>query len=168
MAPKNKKSMVSSVLVTDVVCELNQATELLQAQVDVGMSREEILGSMFAGLLQRTGQLDAASSAEKTQLSNAIALGPWDDDQKKELARAIMGASLAHVSTSASGMRRKNQSCLNLENWLREIVWVGLKQHLQHPRASWSSLLAAAMVGFGVEIPCERTLYRGGRDSELL
>ena len=152
-----KSGCGSGLRVDDVASDLNDAAGLLRSQQSIGLDPTEVLASMFADISAKVKGIPTMSSREKQLLTVAIGEGPWDTEQKKYLATLVRG----HATESAVlPGKRRNQRCLNVENWLDEKVWVYMKTP-GHPRSAKSSVLATCMSKLGIELPCQRTLYRG-------
>ena len=151
-----KKSNVITSKVIDVIQDLHDANGLIESQTAVGLDRDEVINAMFNELAFKVKSLQATSAADKRTLTDAIGNGPWDSEQMKELATLVRAGGCP----SPTSIKRKNQRCFNFENYLVQDAWVYLKSK-EHSRIARTSMLATCHAKAGIELPCERTLYRG-------
>ena len=78
-------------MVEALVAELSDITQLLDSQVKAGLSRDDVLESMYRSWIARLGLVACKYSAkQKAQLTEAINAGPWLEVQVKELARVVL------------------------------------------------------------------------------
>jgi hypothetical protein len=136
--------------------ELADVSALVQSQVDVGMCRDEVVDALCCSWAPRLAGLSHSSQSDKACLTSALTAGPWNDDQRKELARAVLVGS--HDSTTKR--KRPNQKCTHFENFVPEDVWVKLRDTKQYSHLTRSSLVAGVAHSIGIECPDQPTLYR--------
>ena len=71
--------------------ELNEVSDILEAQVSAGMCRDEVLEALFSTWLEKiTSIKDKMKATVITALSSSIKGTPFSTDQKKTLARAVL------------------------------------------------------------------------------
>ena len=137
-----------------IVKELSSLTELVQAQVSIGISEEEALESLFKSWNKRLEAMRVGAGA-KRELTVAVSKGPWTMEQKLALGRAIMHTS----SDGATKTLRKNmQSCRHFENMLTESDWVKLRA--TKSKAAITTMLALRARTLNITCPGEPLLYR--------
>ena len=154
-----KKVAFAGVHSAEVVEDLADAKSLLASQTAVGLDETDVLDSMFKDILAKIRCIHAMSAREKNTLTVAIGDGPWTAEQKKVLATVVRGETAGDNGVVSPG-KRKNQRCVNLENWVDDKSWVFLKTPT-NSRPAKTSVLAMVMSKCGIELPCEKTLYRG-------
>lgn len=147
----------------DLVTELGEVNDVVAAQVEVGMSRDEVVESLYRSWLDRITQLKSKlSNAVVTQLSCAIKNTPFTQDQRTNLARAVLNIG----STNKKVVARSNQKCHNLENFIPEGTWVKMKD-FKMSRNYRLSLIAQVCGRLRIVNPDQPTLYRGVAISEF-
>ena len=157
---KRARSAQSGASVAMVVHELQESSALYTAQVGLGSDGVEVLNAMFKSVYSCVEQLTSVSGSEKVHLTSALTDGPWTADQKGALARVILGVgSPGDAAMACSGHRRKNQRVPQLENYIPEAAILKLKSKALS-RASREAVLSQVIAAMGVELPCQRTLYR--------
>jgi len=141
----------------DAADELTHASDLVASQVAAGLSAEEVTEALYNSWADRLSKLSHLGPTDKIAITSALARGPWTDDQRKELARALLGGS---VASTASSKKRANQKCLHFENFLPQAVWLKLKDPVQFSQLTRASFLATVAHSIGIECPDQPTLYR--------
>ena len=136
--------------------ELADVSTLVQSQVDAGMSRDEVVDALCCSWAPRLAGLSQCSQSDKARLTSALTAGPWNDTQRKELARAVLVGS--HDPTTKR--KRANQKCTYFENFVPEDVWIKLKDIKQFSHLTRASLVAGVAHSIGIECPDQPTLYR--------
>ena len=142
----------------DVIQDLHDANDLLESQTAIGLDATDVLDSMFMDIVSKVRGIQGLSARDKHTFTMAIGGGPWSPDHKKQLATIVRGEH-GEKNVVLAGKRR-NQRCHQFENWLEEKSWVYLKDK-KNSRIAKSSCLATCMSQCGIELPCEKTLYRG-------
>jgi hypothetical protein len=136
--------------------ELADVSILVQSQVDAGMCRDEVVEALCCSWAPRLAGLSQSCQSDKARLTSALTAGPWNEDQRKELARAVLVGS--HDLTLKR--KRANQKCTYFENFVPEEVWVKLKDTKQYSHLTRASLVAGVAHSIGIECPDQPTLYR--------
>ena len=158
MPPKNKRT-TDEVSVKLLLQELAGAETVSKESINAGLSKDEVLQALFASASSMLEKCITKTADDKIQISAAVNNGPWDEQQKKQLARILISPSGANAEVLES-KRRQIQKCTNLENMLDENVWYKLRDK-KYPRVARRSTLGRAMADIGIELPSEPTLYRG-------
>ncbi len=136
--------------------ELADVSTLVQSQVDAGIDRDEVVDALCGSWAPRLAGLSQCSQSDKARLTSALTAGPWNDTQRKELARAVLVGS--HDPTTKR--KRANQKCTYFENFVPEDVWIKLKDIKQFSHLTRASLVAGVAHSIGIECPDQPTLYR--------
>ena len=142
----------------DLAREIASVGELLQAQVDAGLPREDVLVSLFNSWTSKLGNCTKLSDKGKLCLTQAIKAGPWDPTQMKDLASVVL-AGKGGVG-KASPTRRPNQKIARIENFIPMDTMIKLRDPAKYSRLSRLSLLAGAARAVGIECPDQPSLYR--------
>ena len=92
----------------ELAAELSEINDLVTAQVEVGMSRDEVLESLYRSWLDRITELKIKpSNAVTTKLSCAIKSTPFNQEQRTNLARAVLSIGCNTAKKKAAA--RTNQ-----------------------------------------------------------
>ena len=83
----------------ELVVDLGDVVELLDAQVDAGLPRDDVLQSLFNSWTTRLSGAAKLAPKGKAQVTKAIKDGPWDEHQKRDLARIVLGGGQATTNT---------------------------------------------------------------------
>ena len=109
----------------ELAAELSEINDLVTAQVEVGMSRDEVLEALYRSWLDRITELKIKpSNAVTTKLSCAIKSTPFNQEQRTNLARAVL--SIGCTTAKKKAAARTNQTIHNLENFIPQSMWVKL------------------------------------------
>ena len=148
----------------ELAAELSEINDLVTAQVEVGMSRDEVLESLYRSWLDRITELKIKpSNAVTTKLSCAIKSTPFNQEQRTNLARAVL--SIGCTTAKKKAAARTNQKIHNLENFIPESTWIKLRDPTIS-RNNRLSLIAQVMGRMRIVNPDQPTLYRGVAISE--
>jgi hypothetical protein len=139
----------------EIAVDLADVGELLAAQVDAGLDRDEVLQSLYTSWAQRLSVAARLSPKGKTIVTNALQQGPWSAEHKKDLASIVLGGG----ATTKAAVRRPTQKVMEFQNFITITTMLKLRD-LKLSRASRMSLLAAEARNIGVENADEKTLYR--------
>ena len=66
----------------ELATDLTDVSELLSAQVDAGLDRDEVLHSLYNSWAHRLSSATRIAPNGKTLVTQAIQSGPWNPDQK--------------------------------------------------------------------------------------
>ncbi len=100
----------------NLASEMNGLSDLLEAQVQAGMNREDVIDALYRSWLDRITSLNTKlSNAVSVELSTAIRDSPFGVDQKHALARAVL--DIGNKAKKTQHRTRANQKCHNLENF---------------------------------------------------
>ena len=141
----------------DLARELKDVAELIAAQVSAGMCRDDVMQTVFNSWASRLGSCAKFTPKAKTLLTEAVHNGPWNADQRKDLARVILGGA---GSDKKASNRRPNQQAHKFENLIRMETMAKLRSPGSYSRTSRMSILAAEARLLGIECPDQPTLYR--------
>ena len=141
----------------DLARELKDVTDLIAAQVSAGMCRDDVMQTVFNSWASRLGSCAKFTPKAKTLLTEAVHNGPWNADQRKDLARVILGGA---GSDKKASNRRPNQQAHKFENLIRMETMAKLRSPGSYSRTSRMSILAAEARLLGIECPDQPTLYR--------
>jgi hypothetical protein len=144
----------------DLARELGDVGGLITAQVAAGMNREEVMQSVFNSWASRLGACAKMTPKSKTMLTTAIQQGPWECQQRKDLASIVLGGSGTQSASKKANSRRPNQSALKFENLMRAETMVKLRNAGNFSRISRMSIIAAEARYQGIECPSQPTLLR--------
>lgn len=150
------KSLLMHQSAAQAASELSDVHALVQSQVDAGMCRDEVVEALCSSWAQRLAGLSHCSQGDKARLTSALAAGPWNETQRKELARAV----LVGLPEATTKKKRPNQKCTFFENFVPEGIWVKLKDTTQYSQLTRASLVAGVAHSIGIECPDQPTLYR--------
>ncbi len=140
----------------ELALELSDVAELIQAQCDAGLCREDVLQCVYNSWASRLSACAKFSPKGKTLLTSAIKNGPWDATQKKDLALIILGSS---KPVKPGSNRRENQKAHRFENLVDMDTMLKLRDP-KFSQVSKKSLLATSARAIGLELPDQPTLYR--------
>ena len=138
----------------ELVVNLGDVVELLDAQVDAGLPRDDVLQSLFNSWTTRLSGAAKLAPKGKAQVTKAIKDGPWDEHQKRDLASIVLGGGQATTTHT----RRPTQKLMQPQNFVKQATYVKLRSKLS--RASRMSVLATDMRAIGIINPDELTLYK--------
>lgn len=139
----------------ELVADLNDVPELIHAQVNAGIDRDEIFSALFNSWVDRLRKHTKMSPKGKIMVTKAINEGPWAQSQKRDLASVLTDVS---ASTKASAFRRASQKIKHPENFIRTTIMAKLRSTIG--RASRMSMLATEMRNIGVENADQPLLFR--------
>ena len=74
----------------DLMSELSESNNLITAQINTGLDREEVVESLFQSWSSRLASVGRLTGQQKTEVTTTLSAGPWSNDQKKELARVVL------------------------------------------------------------------------------
>ena len=140
-----------------LVGELAEVEMLLNAQVGAGLDRLNVLESLSRSWLDRLMQHPKLSTADKKIVTDAIRQGPWTEEQRKDLASAVLGNG---ASKKKNTHRVKNQRCLKFENFITAETVLKLKDPSKFSVTTRLSFLANTARILGITNPDEETLFR--------
>ena len=83
------RARAADAIITKLTEELGGLIDLLQAREEAGLTRDEVLASMFASWSLRLCATNT-SGVHLVGVTRAINKGPWTPDQRAELARLAM------------------------------------------------------------------------------
>jgi hypothetical protein len=146
-----------STTVVGIVGELQHVNELLTAQVEAGMHRDEVMQSLFNSWVARLSAVTKLNDAAKATITNALRSTPFPPDQIKSLAQLILEGNSSGKNKTHN--RRPNQKCHYFENYIPEDVWVKLRSG-KYSTTSKATLIATAARSVGIELPDQPTLFR--------
>ena len=136
--------------------ELQCVASLVDAQVQAGLDRDEVLESLCSSWAGRLAALVGQDNTSLCTLTRAVSEGPWSVEQRKRLAKALTSGG---EPGGQGSKRRPSQTCTHFENYLTENEWKALRT----PGTTHSSrvaLLALRAWLIGLELPSEPTLFR--------
>ena len=136
--------------------DLADARDLVAAQVNAGLDRDDVITSMFSSWVTRLSAYTRMPPKGKTMVTNAINAGPWTAEQKKDMASILLEKGSIHKSVAA---RRPTQKVAHPENFIRMQAMVRIRDK-KLARSSRMSMIAAEMRNVGVENPSEQTMYK--------
>ena len=140
----------------ELATDLADVSELLSAQVDAGLDRDEVLHSLYNSWAHRLSSATRIAPKGKTLVTQAIQSGPWNPNQKKDLASILL--SSPDTGSTAAG-RRAMQKLGFPENFIKLDTMVKLRDS-KFSRASRMSLLAAEVRAIGIENADEKSLFQ--------
>lgn len=138
----------------DMVSDLQDVPELVEAQVAAGLDRDDVFMQLFNAWADRLAKHTKMAPKGKIAVTQAINSGPWTASQKKDLA----GVLHFTASSKTNSARRPCQKVKHPENFIRTSVTAKLRSKLG--RASKLSLLATEMRNIGIENADEPLLFR--------
>ena len=141
--------------ITVMAEELGDLIDLLQAQEEAGLTRDEVLASMFASWSLRLRATNI-SGVHLVGVTRAINQGPWAPDQRAELARLAMPK--AQATPAAATKRRTSQACTHFHNFVTEFEW-GRARSLKS-KAAVPNLLSVRAWMIGLILPSEPTIHQ--------
>ena len=145
-----KKAKSGSVSFHHAKDELMGARDLLEAQRSAGLDYDETLQRLFEIALDNIHNLGLITAAQKNELTIVCSEGPWNNDQKKELALAIVQAGHHEPRTASSTpKKKKNQSCPFFENMMPESTWKEVKAK---GRSQTSAAFSIAKVAISINL----------------
>jgi hypothetical protein len=151
--------MVSmSTMLADAIAELADLPMLVNAQVDAGMAKNDVVDALFDSWSIRIGSLAGLRAGQKKELTDAVVRGPWDPVQKSTLAKSIISGE--PLTGSPSMARKSNQVCSNFENFIPEGVWATLRRQTNLSSSGRASMLAGVAHSIHLFQPTEPTLFR--------
>ena len=98
--PKTDKKKADDVSVNSVIQELNNADNVFKESVGSGLGEEEVLESLFTSVSSMLDKCGMTTGEEKVQIGAAVRKGPWNEEQKKQLARAIISSNAARADNT--------------------------------------------------------------------
>ena len=134
--------------------KLGGLIDMLQAQEEAGLTRDEVLASMCASWSLRLRATNI-SGVHLVSVTRAISQGPWAPDQRAELARLAM--SKAQATPAAATKRRTSQTCTHFHNFVTEFEW-GRARSLKS-KAAVLNLLSVRAWMVGLILPSEPTIH---------
>ena len=98
----------------NLATEMQSVAALVDAQVEAGASREEVVDALYRSWIDRFDNCTSKLSNDaSTHISMSIKDSPFSPDQKKQLARAFLSTGPAKGRTKAKA--RANQKCHHIE-----------------------------------------------------
>ena len=138
--------------------ELESVGELLKAQTQAGMDKDDVLQSLFASWVNRLSNMKLNNS-NKTLLTATLKRTPFSPDQIKELAGIILGGVAEKGGNKGGRLQTKNQKCIHFENFVRTETMCKLRG-TSLSRLSKACLLASEGSLVGLVNPDQPTLFR--------
>ena len=123
-----------------LVRELGDVPELLDAQVAAGLCRDEVIEALFRSWSSRLANIGRLSDKAKTMITTAVNSGPWSQQQIKDLASIVLQGGATKSKVGATH-RRNNQKVLNIENYMSMATMVKLRDP-KYSRLSRASMIA--------------------------
>ena len=115
----------------NLATEMQGVAALVDAQVEAGASREEVVDALYRSWIDRFDTCTSKLSNDApTQISMSIKDAPFSPDQRKQLARAVLFIGSAKERTMAKA--RANQKCHHVENFISEALWAKMSGTNQH------------------------------------
>ena len=142
-----------------LVRELGDVPELLEAQVVAGLCRDEVIEALFRSWSSRLANIGKLSDKAKTMLTTAISSGPWSQQQIKDLASIALQGGTSKTKPGGAKNRRNNQKILSIENYVSMATMVKLRDP-KYSRLSRASMLAQEARAIGIELPDLPSLFR--------
>jgi hypothetical protein len=142
----------------DAIDELADLPMLVDAQVEAGMAKKDVVDALFDSWSTRIGALAGLRAGQKKELTDAVVRGPWDSVQTSMLAKSIISGE--PLTGSPSAARQSNQVCSNFENFIPEGVWATLRRQTNLSASGRASLIAAVAHSIHLFQPTEPTLFR--------
>lgn len=139
----------------ELVSDLKDVPELIHAQVNAGIDRDDVFLALFNAWVDRLQKHTKMKPKGKIMVTQAINDGPWTPLQKRDLASVLNDLNAA---TKASAARRPSQKIKYPENFLRVSIMAKLRSTIG--RASRMSMLATEMRNIGIECADEPLLFR--------
>lgn len=152
--------IASMTSVEDLARELGDVKDLIEAQVQAGMNRDEVMEALFTSWTSRLAACGKMTPKAKTILTSAIQRGPWNGDQRRDLASVVLNGTKGNKAKSAADNRRPMQKAHRFENLISMEVMAKLKNTTKFSRTSRMSIMAAAARQIGIECADEPTLFR--------
>ena len=143
-------------LVEAMVRDLQHVGGYVEAQLAAGRERDSIIAIQADAVLHRLRNLAAVNMDQGMELIRAVTGGPWNDEQKQNLSRAIDDL-VAHSRLLPK--RRGLQSMPRPENTLTDVEW----RSLRDPGAILSAKIAQVatrMWSLGLTRPSEPTSFK--------
>ena len=138
--------------------ELASTGELLKAQTQAGMDKDEVLQSLFASWVNRLSNTKL-NNQSKTMLTASLKRTPFSPGQVKELAGIILGGGPATTAKKGGPLKSKNQKCLTFENFVRTETMCKLRS-TSLSRVSKACMIASEGSLVGLVNPDQPTLFR--------
>ena len=143
--------------VAAVVGGLQRVASVVDAQVTAGIPRDLAIDNLFISFRSQVSSLNIRHASDDLHtVIMAANAGPWTADQKRELAQLVVSASTSDANTRIQ-TRRKNQKCLNWENYFTDAEWVMARS--KQVDNSLAVLFAHKAQAMGLVSPCEVTLF---------
>lgn len=139
----------------ELVSDLKDVPELIHAQVNAGIDRDDVCLALFNAWADRLHKHTKMRPKGKIMVTQAINDGPWTPLQKRDLASVLNDLNAA---TKASSARRSSQKIKHPENFLKANILAKLRSTIG--RASRMSMLATEMRNIGIENADEPLLFR--------
>jgi hypothetical protein len=137
---------------------LQDVTQLVQSQVDAGMSAPDVITAKFASYSQRFDALQTIASHQIVELTKASNAGPWTQEQKLKFARIF--DEKGELADNKPNKKRPNQKCLTFENFITEDKWIILKNLVKTNTPARQHILAEIAASVNIINPDQPTLYR--------
>ena len=138
--------------------ELESVGDLLKAQTQAGMDKDDVLQSLFASWVNRLSNIKL-NNPSKTILTSTLKRTPFSPDQIKELAGIILGGVAEKGCKKGGRLQTKNQKCINFENFVRTETMCKLRG-TSLSKLSKACLLASEGSLVGLVNPDQPTLFR--------
>ena len=135
-----------------VLADLKVVGAYVQAQELAGVKVGDVQAQ---AAVARIRQLSGLSFVQATELTQAVADGPWTPGQKHELSTAVQGALQGKEGAKP---RRELQQALHFEQYLTAAEWGALRSRAL--RAAKVQQLAARAWTLGLTCPSEPTVVR--------
>ncbi len=88
-----------------LVRELGDVPELLEAQVAAGLCRDEVIEALFRSWSSRLANIGRLSDKAKAMITTAVNSGPWSQQQIKDLASIVLQGSASKAKPGAKNRR---------------------------------------------------------------
>ncbi len=151
-----KKRVAAGHTPAEAAKELAGVAELVESQKAAGLDHTEVVDTIYNSWLNRLRSMHITTGSDQKLLTNALRGDPWSDEQRKQLAHAI----LRSPDEGHESKKRNNQSCLFLENMIPEDKWLKIRNWKNYSQLSRASMLAAVARSVGIECPDQPTLFR--------
>ena len=138
--------------------ELESVGDLLKAQTQAGMDKDDVLQSVFASWVNRLSNMKL-NNPSKTLLTSSLKRTPFSPGQIKELAGIILGGVVEQGCKKGGRPQTKNQKCIHFENFVRTETMCKLRG-TSLSKLSKACLLASEGSLVGLVNPDQPTLFR--------
>jgi len=146
---------------SDALCqELAGVSELVNAQVAAGQSRDDVMEAMFSSFMVRlSAATHVTGSKQKLAVTKAITAGPWSAEHRKDLADCVLQTGSGGGSKAMKAARRPQQRAHKIEHLVPTHIMLKLRDPA-YSLLSKLSLVSGAGRALGIELADDKTIWR--------